>query len=125
MAQLEESVGKLSCGGLLTANGRVEAMDEYFKEMLFEIHGAEVNYAVKFASSRLSHRGRVLVGDPSVSILYRREYEAAYGRMPDAGSGAGRVSQAARQTQPAAPRNEQSQAPTASRLDPVDVIRTD
>jgi hypothetical protein len=80
MEELEEMAGELSCGGFLTASGRVEAMDQYLNEILFEVHGEELRYAVKLGSSRLSQRGRILVGDPSISVLYWIDYQANYGQ---------------------------------------------
>lgn len=80
MEELEKMAGEISCGGFLTASGRVETMDQYLKEILFEVHGEEYRYALKLGSSRLSQRGRVLVGDPGISVLYWIDYQEDYGQ---------------------------------------------
>ncbi len=80
MEELEKMAGEISCGGFLTASGRVEAMDQYLKEILFEAHGEEYRYALKLGSSRLSQRGRVLVGNPDISVLYWIDYQEDYGQ---------------------------------------------
>lgn len=75
---LEESVGKLSCGGLLNTQGRVKKLDEYIKAMFIEIHTNDVRYVVHTGSSRLSQRGRILVGDPSLSFLLWKDYRKKF-----------------------------------------------
>ena len=89
LAVLDEDAGEFSCGGLLMVDGYHESEDGYVKRMTFEIHDGGAQYAVHTASSRLSQRGRIFVGNPSLMIVTWEEYS-------DAGGTAGKISSALR-----------------------------